>query len=115
MTVLWGILRAEAVRRIALGARDAATLIHRPQVFLLDRTPIGLDVTMQAAVRDFIRRSNERRVALESSARTRPLLSPPQLTAAAISMSARVAEIVRTVVRAPLEEPSSDSFARSDG
>jgi ABC-2 type transport system ATP-binding protein len=51
-------------RQLSLGERMkcelAASLIHRPRVLYLDEPTIGLDVTMQATVRDFIRSYNER-------------------------------------------------------
>jgi ABC-2 type transport system ATP-binding protein len=55
------------VRQLSLGERMkcelAAALIHRPRVLFLDEPTIGLDVTMQASVRDFIRRYNEQHAA----------------------------------------------------
>ena len=51
------------VRQLSLGERMkcelAAALLHRPSVLFLDEPTIGLDVTMQVAVREFIRRYNE--------------------------------------------------------
>jgi ABC-2 type transport system ATP-binding protein len=52
------------VRTLSLGERMkcelAAALIHRPRVLFLDEPTIGLDVTTQATVRDFVKRYNER-------------------------------------------------------
>jgi ABC-2 type transport system ATP-binding protein len=51
------------VRQLSLGERMkcelAAALLHQPKVLFLDEPTIGLDVTMQVAVREFIRRYNE--------------------------------------------------------
>ncbi len=54
-------------RQLSLGERMkcelAASLVHRPKVLFLDEPTIGLDVSMQTIVRDFIRRYNEEREA----------------------------------------------------
>lgn len=46
------------VRKLSLGERMkcelAAALLHRPKVLFLDEPTLGLDVTMQVAIRDFI-------------------------------------------------------------
>jgi ABC-2 type transport system ATP-binding protein len=50
------------VRELSLGERMKmeliASLLHEPKVLLLDEPTIGLDVTSQKTVRDFIRRHN---------------------------------------------------------
>jgi ABC-2 type transport system ATP-binding protein len=52
------------VRQLSLGERMkcelVAALVHEPRVLFLDEPTIGLDVAMQIAVREFIRRYNER-------------------------------------------------------
>jgi ABC-2 type transport system ATP-binding protein len=59
-----GTLMDKPTRQLSLGERMkcelAAALLHRPKVLFLDEPTIGLDVTMQSAVRGFIRSYNER-------------------------------------------------------
>ena len=59
-----GDLVKKPTRTLSLGERMkcelAAALIHRPRVLFLDEPTIGLDVAMQAIVRDFIKTYNER-------------------------------------------------------
>jgi len=51
-------------RQLSLGERMkcelAAALVHRPKVLFLDEPTIGLDVSMQVVIRDFIKRYNQR-------------------------------------------------------
>jgi ABC-2 type transport system ATP-binding protein len=59
-----GAIVDKPTRQLSLGERMkaelAASLLHRPRVLFLDEPTIGLDVTMQATVRDFVRAYNER-------------------------------------------------------
>jgi viologen exporter family transport system ATP-binding protein len=59
-----GDLVNKPTRTLSLGERMkcelAASLIHRPQVLFLDEPTIGLDVSMQVVIRDFIKQYNER-------------------------------------------------------
>ncbi|HEX9241542.1 MAG TPA: ATP-binding cassette domain-containing protein [Anaeromyxobacter sp.] len=59
-----GDLVDKPTRQLSLGERMkcelAAALLHRPRVLFLDEPTIGLDVSMQATVRGFIRSYNER-------------------------------------------------------
>ena len=57
-------LLTKQVRQLSLGERMkcevAAALVHRPSVLFLDEPTLGLDVTMQTRIRQFIRDYNER-------------------------------------------------------
>jgi ABC-2 type transport system ATP-binding protein len=56
-------LLGKPCRQLSLGERMkcelVAALLHRPKVLFLDEPTIGLDVSMQAQLRDFIRHHNE--------------------------------------------------------
>ena len=57
-------IASKPTRQLSLGERMkcelAAALLHRPSVLFLDEPTIGLDVSMQLKVREFIRGYNER-------------------------------------------------------
>ena len=57
-------LMKKPVRNLSLGERMkceiAAGLLHRPQVLFLDEPTIGLDITGQARIREFLREYNKR-------------------------------------------------------
>src|SRR4051812_38501653 len=59
-----GDLVEKPTRQLSLGERMkcelVAALLHRPRVLFLDEPTIGLDVSMQAKMRQFIRDYNER-------------------------------------------------------
>jgi len=58
-----GDLVNKPTRTLSLGERMkcelAAALVHGPKVLFLDEPTIGLDISMQATIRSFIRRYNE--------------------------------------------------------
>jgi ABC-2 type transport system ATP-binding protein len=59
-----GDLIGKPTRQLSLGERMkcelVAALLHRPRVLFLDEPTIGLDVSMQAKMREFIRDYNQR-------------------------------------------------------
>lgn len=59
-----GDVMRKPTRELSLGERMkcelVAALIHRPKILFLDEPTIGLDVSMQITIRNFIRRYNEK-------------------------------------------------------
>ena len=56
-------LMKKQVRKLSLGERMkcelAAALLHRPHILFLDEPTLGLDVTMQVAIRNFVKAYNQ--------------------------------------------------------
>ena len=79
-----GDLITKPTRQLSLGERMkcelAAALVHRPAVLFMDEPTIGLDVSMQAVIRDFIKRYNERALAAPDGLTTitEVMLAPPE-------------------------------------
>lgn len=134
---LVAMLRAEdlldkPVRNLSLGERMKceliAALVHRPSIMFLDEPTIGLDVEMQAQVREFIADCNRRlgsTVLLTSHYMQDIAALTPRLLVidrgrmrydgSLAALAARVAPERRVVVRALLPGLDALGFAPRDG